>query len=475
MLHPIAGQLINTRYDIGSTVAEKKLPWLSRIYIWSLAFEPLLFFILFENAISSLSRIFQIIVLIGLILRLFLIILISQPQKIKLPNITSSLYRNYGIYIVIAYVAGVVGFITGAYELPTGFSYEADISGGEKWLNSETIRPFFEYIISIYYFGYFVILPSYLMKNERSIEYFFSVFKTFFIFCLIVGLIDFGLSCFGIFLVPRHFVDWRMVGVRFHGLAGEPRHAFAYLFLGLAILHLKAYYKGVNLSRWWIGIIIVLAALTQSASGLLGVAFFLGLYGLYNFRKLNVNRLIRLFVLSGLTITLIYEAAVNSERIMQYVNAASNLWEILESKGKVPELIRVQFESVAPLYELTIKLRNWEVWPVLMGSGFGTASIINNAYDPTVAAMNNPNAQVARMLYETGLIGSYFFVLAFIRPVELLIRELPEKKKHEFILLVLLMLGGLLAMRSATSFIYLGVFIAVFRVKENIASVKAQV
>ena len=105
-------------------------------------------------------------------------------------------------------------------------------------------------------------------------KYFFSVFKTLFIISFVVGVIDLGFAANGIHLVPRHIADWRMVGMRFHGLAGEPRDAFVYLFFGLAILHLHAHFRGLKLSKWWYVAIIAAALFTQSTSGFLGSVYY---------------------------------------------------------------------------------------------------------------------------------------------------------------------------------------------------------
>lgn len=454
---------------VGSATQVVKISLLSRLYVWSLVLEPLLFFVLFERTISGVSsnpgRILQIVVMIGLMLRSLAGLLKSSRGGIRMINIASPLYVNYAIYFFLAVFAGLIGILSGAYNLPAAYEYKVDESGFSRWLNSETIRPVFEYFITLYYFAYFTILPRYLLKTKKSVEYFFSVFKAVFIISFVVGVIDLGLASVGIFLVPRHIADWRIVGARFHGLAGEPRQAFVYLFFGLAILHLQAHFRGLTLNKWWVLAIIAAALLTESASGLLGIVFFMGLYGVYSLGRISIQRIAEVGVLFTLIIGLLYVTATNSDRIRRYLESASDLWFLLETGEKLPYLISVQSESIYPLYDLTVKFRNLNMVPILIGSGLGSASVINNIYDPAVSNIDNPSSQFARIAFESGLIGAYFFVMVFVYPVKHLTKHLPTEKRNKFVLLTLLLLGCFFGNRSAVSYIYLGILTAVFRLQ----------
>jgi hypothetical protein len=325
----------------------------------------------------------------------------------------------------------------------------------------------FEYAVTLYYFVYFVILPRYLLKTEKSLDYFFAAFKTLFVISFVVGVIDFGFAAIGIYLVPRQIADWTMIGMRFHGLAGEGRDAFVYLFFGLAIFHLHAHYKGLTLSRWWVAAIVAAAMATQSASGLIGIALFLGLYVIYSAGRLNIYQMGRQFILIALVTALLYVSIINSERLMQYLESASRLWAILESRGHLPFLMQVQSVNIFPLYDMTIKFRNLDILPIIIGSGLGSASAINNvyeyAYDSYYIGFNNPHSQFVRTIFESGLLGFYLFIISFTGPVKHLTKHCSTRKKREFMLLTLLLLGCFLGHRSAAAFIYLGIFIAVFR------------
>lgn len=455
-------------YESGG-IRRIKVPLLSRLYVWSVIFEPLLFFVIFERTVSgvggNVARFLQLVVLICLVFKLLAILL--KSTDIRIVDFSSPLFINYGVYLFLALLSGLVGFLSGAYDLPAPYIYGTERFSFSQSLNSSEIRPFFEYIIALYYFGYFAILPKYLLKTKDSIRYYLSTFKVVFICSFVIGIIDFGFSIAGIALVPRHIADWVDVGVRFHGLAGEPRDGFIYLFLGLAMLHLYAYLKGQLLSKWWVVAIIIAAVLTQSASGLLGIVFFLGLYSIYTVGRLTLRRVGQLLFLMMITILLIYIAVVNSERIVIYVESASDVWSILEEGQKLPYLMHVQATNIYPLYDLTVKLRELNILPILIGSGFGSSSVINNIYYDSAFEMYNPNSQFVRTIFESGVIGMLFLILSFAFPVKYLTKHISKNKQHEFILLTLLLLGCFFGHRSAASFIYLGIFIATFRIYQG--------
>jgi hypothetical protein len=146
------------------------------------------------------------------------------------------------------------------------------------------------------------------------------------------------------------------------------------------------------------------------------------------------------------------------------LDSAQNLWFVLESGGELPYLMSVQSDSIYPLYDLTVKLRNFNLIPIFFGSGLGSASVVNNVYAEIVFGTANPNSQFVRILYESGLVGTMLFLLAFIKPVKYLTKDLDHNSQNEFIIYMLLLLGCSFAVRSIVAYIYLGVFIAAFNV-----------
>jgi hypothetical protein len=434
---------------------------LSRLYIWSIVFEPLLFFIFFQRSLvgipGNFSRMLQILVFIYFVLKIII------KHKIRIINFTSSLYIFFSTYFLLLIFAGLIGLASGAYDLPGAYQQGETLSGFSKMLNSAAIRPIFEYIIAGYYIIYFAVFPKYILKTEKDIIKFFKVFKLIFIISFVIGFVDLIFSAFlHVDLVPRHIMDGINVGARYHGLAGEPRHAVPYLALGLAIFHLQYFFEGKKLNNWWIIAVIIAMLLTQSASGILGIVAFIALYIIFNL--INLRQFLKLFFLLMLVTSLLYLAVISSDRITNYIESAKNLWFILESGGELPYLMKIQLDSIYPLYDLTVKFRNFDILPVLIGSGLGSASVANNVYTDVVFGTSNPNSQLVRTLYESGLIGTWIFILAFIKPIKSLVKNFHARVGDQFIMYMFLLVGCTFGVRSAVAYIYIGILIATFNV-----------
>jgi len=334
-------------------------------------------------------------------------------------------------------------------------------------LNSAEIRPIFEYVAAAYYFVYFVMLPKYILVNASDVDYALSRFKLLFVASVVIGVIDLGFSSAGIYLVPRHLADWSFVDSRFHGLAGEPRQAFVYLCLGLAVLHLDAFRRGRSLSRIWIVLIVAAAAMTQSTTGIVGGAMAIGLYSVYVLWGATLRRLVQAAVVIIVFVGLGYVTVTSSPRMGNYFTSATGLWTILETGEELPFLMTKSNSDIYPMYDLTVKARRGDLVPVLIGSGLGSASVTSNRYYKDWSNLNNPHSQLARSLFETGLIGTLLYVFAFVGPVRQQTADLPPYRAREFMTLTLLLLGCSLADRSSAPFIYLGLTLAVFRVAND--------
>jgi hypothetical protein len=447
------------------------------MFVWSVVLEPLLFFVLFgrtQSAVTgNVSRLLQAIVLAVLGVRGLVLLLRTSFADIRLIDPRSPLYRNYLAYFALAVLAGIVGAFSGAYSLPVAYDAEGR-SVFATMLNSSAMRPMFEYVVAGYYFAYFVVLPQYILQTEKALDYFFTVFSRLFVLSFVIGFVDLALSAVGIYALPRHLSEagQAFTGIRYHGLAGEPRHAFSFLLLGLAVFHLAAWLRGRRLSRWWIAGVTIAALFTQSGSGLLGVLFFVGLYCVYNARHIRPRGF-----LWGLSLVLllgfgVYITVATSERIQAYLKVGQGLWFVLESGRQLPYLAVTQISSIYPLYDLTVKLRQFDWLPIAFGSGFGSASALNNMIPNAMpvaieSQLTNPNSQLVRTLYESGLIGTWFFLLSFTTPTRYLTRRLGTADRRAFLVFTLLLLGGFLANRNSASFIYLGVCIAAFRLLDS--------
>ena len=115
-----------------------------------------------------------------------------------------------------------------------------------------------------------------------------------------------------------------------------------------------------------------------------------------------------------------------------------------------------------PVLHRFYELKSLNILPLFVGTGFGSASVINNFYFGTLE-INNPNANIVRSFYESGIIGTLLFLLSFIYPIK---RKLVPKKVKKIILFYMLfILGAYLAQRSVAPFIFLGIAIVLLEHK----------
>jgi len=452
------------QYSSESKTKADKVSFICNMYIVSTLLEPLLLFVIFERETSgvggNISRIFQIIVVLYLILEFI------KGKKIKFNNIDTAgkVYLNYWLYITLALFAGLYGFATGAYDLPITYDKYVEISLFSAFVNNHYIRPLFEYFVNIYYFVYYVMIFQYFIYKEDVIKYYFKMFKKIFTLSFLLGILDMGiLYFFDVDLIPRHIADGVNVGLRFHGLAGEPRDAFVYLFFGLAILYLDSFFNKEKINNYWIVAIILAALLTQSASGLVGILIFIALYTVYNVISLNIFlKFYKFIILLIVSIGGIFLMIDNSDRIVIYLDGIMNLWHFLSMNAILPYGMLEQKDNIYPIYDMYLKIDNLDLISIFVGNGFGTASIINNIYSPGEYILSNPHSQLVRIIYEGGLIGFLLYVLTFTYPIKFYSKHIPYENKNEFIILILLLLSCTLAHRSSANFIFLGLFISVF-------------
>lgn len=444
----------------------EKISLLSRLYVWSIILEPLLFFVISDRSVAgiggNISRIFQFFVIIGLLGRLLL-----STGRIKVPNPFNPLFRNYSYYFLLVLFAGIIGIINGAYIINIHSNADSHLSAFAKFLNGPSIRPLFEYFITFYYFIYFVVLPSYLIKTESRINYFFKIFIRMFVLCLILGYIDLFLGTLGYEMIPRHIFEGRYVGLRFHGIAGEPRDAFVYMLLGLTILNLHQYWIDKNfISAKWVIIIFITMLLTQSASGLLGLLFAAVLIFVYSRVRLTVKSILQMILLFSSLIIIIYIGFISSPRLMSYVEILPELRSTFYEGGVVPPTFLGQMPNIYPLWDFYNSITNFDVLKVFIGQGLGSASILNSNLLRQNDVMN-PNSEVVRLIFESGIVGLLMFIFAFVYPIRLLTKRISIKVRKRFIILSLLLVGGFFGHRSSALYIYLGIFILVMQMIEN--------
>jgi len=448
------------------------MPFWKKLYVWSVILEPLFFFVVLDEATAgvtgNISRILQLVFVTILLFKFARWVFTSAEEYVTVPGWSHPLFKYWYAFIGLTIIAGTIGAFTGAYAVPPGSIEIVHRSAISGFINAPGVRPFIEYVASLYYIVYFAVIPRYLLSTRPELEYAFSRFRWMFTLSYILGVIDVILARgFNYYWIPRHFADGLNVEGRFHGLAGEPRQAFVYLFLGLAIFHLEAYFLGRPVNRRWTFAIVAAAFFVQSTTGLLGIALFVGLALIFYLPSQDRRRRLQAVAAIGLVIVLAVAAGVSSSRVRGYVADAADLWTRLEQGRELSYLMSKSNSDIYPLYDLIVKARHHHFLPILIGSGKGAASVTANRYYLRWAVVNNPHSELVRVLYGSGLIGFWFFLMAFLHPIRTYTAKLSQERKNEFLLMMLVVLGCSLADRSAAPYIYLGMFAAVWRIDER--------
>lgn len=445
------------------------IPFWKRLYVWSVILEPLFFFVVLEDSTSgvtgNLSRVLQLAAVALMAVRLLRWFVASNDRSAAIPGWQHPLFKYQYAFMGLAAISGILGAFSGAYAVAPGALTIIHRNAMSQFINSPAVRPLIEYIAAIYYIVYFAVIPFYVLTTRKDLEYAFSCFRWMFTLSYVIGVIDVILARgFGLYLVPRHLVDGLNVEGRFHGLAGEPRQAFVYLFLGLAMFHLEAYFRGRPVNRQWTFAIIVAAFFVQSTTGLLGIAMFLALAAVFYLPMLDARRRRQALTAMGVVVALAGVAVLTSARVRGYIFAASDLWVTLEQGRPLGYLMSKSNSDIYPLYDLIVKARNHHFLSILIGSGKGAASVTANRYYMHWDVVNNPHSQLVRTLYGSGLIGTWLYLLSFVYPVKAFTAGLSRERQGEFLLMMLVVLGCSLADRSAAPYIYLGMFAAVWKV-----------
>jgi len=448
---------------------ENSFNFLGKLYVWSIIFEPLLFFILIGQQVSgvggNLSRLLQILVIFLLIVTT----LAKREIRIRVPNPFSYQFRWYFAYLFLLIFSALYGLLSGAFESSIVLrSFETkNISLVSSVLNSAWIRPLFEYLILFYYFVYFVILPQYLLKSRKAIDYFFKVFFAMFFLSLFVGIIDLLLVLLvGYEWIPRHLSDFTHVGNRFHGLAGEPRDAFVYLILGICLIYLKEEWTGKFKGRiFWFLLIPLLALTTQSASGLMGLFFAFALIVVYLLPKLPIKYFLPTSILLIIISTILVNTTLNSTRLLLYIENIPGALIALQQNIELPPVIQTQIVNFYPVWIRWENLMDFNLLPLFLGTGPGTASIANGFFLPEGGVLN-PHANIIRIAFEAGAIGVLLVIAAFTRPLKYL--KLSKQGHNKVMLFMLLLLGVTFGHRSSAIYIFLGLVLLVFNYKNNL-------
>jgi len=461
---------------------ESQVSILTKIYIWSVLFEPLLYFVIVPQNISgitgNISRVFQLIVLILLSFKVLL------SLKIKFFNPLSSTSLFYTYYFIFITLTGIVGYFTGTYTLTFFHDFEPEdlkINVFVDFFQGASNRPFIEYFIALYYFIYFVILAQYILVKKVDIDYFFRWFNALFLFCILFGFFDLFLmyvlhnpipewmNTLNLYYhgIGRHIADTQYPGTRFHGIAGEPRDAFVYLLLCIGILSLRdIWQKQKKLTFYWLILITTAMLLTESFSAMLGIMFSIILLIMFYLIDLKLKKQL-FFIFMFLIVILGISVYTNSSyRLSGYYIGFLTVYDSLSRGEVITSALKVSMNNIYPVWHLWLEVKELNFFHLFFGNGLGSSSIINNYYwQANPPRVINPNSSIIRMIYDSGMIGILLFILAFIMPLKRLNIEYKIYRKFKF--LMLLILGTYLAHRSVAPFLFLGITLVVLRFQSS--------
>jgi len=417
--------------------------FITKLFSWSIIFESLLIFIFSvpgsEGNVVHLGRLLQLLVL-------FLLLANPGIKKIRLQTSQplNSFIKFYSLYLVYTALISVIGILVGSYNSEYG-SY------------SIYIRPAVEYAILIHYFIYFSILPTYFFRSMVDLNYFLDKFIVIFWLVILIGLIDLLFVTLGFEGLYRHFYDKRSIGFRFHSILGEPRDAFAYLLLVIPVIYFRDLINGITKSRKLVTILIITCLfLTQSFSGVLGVFFSITLITLYilSFGS-NQKKIIFLTIISISTLVA-YEITMSSSRLVLYYDKFLDVFIDLEDYSEVRSVYSVAINNIYPLWDLWLRVKEYNILPLFFGNGIGSASFINNQFMGEENVVN-PNASLIRSIYETGLVGTFILLYFFLKPI----KYISCVNRERMMIFSSLLIGSFFLHRSVTIFIFIGIVLVV--------------
>ena len=453
--------------------------FLSKLFAWSIIFEPLLFFIFTRSVGFNLTpaKILELLFVFFFLLFVIFPLNTSKSFRLKLPDLNSLAYGFIYLFIFSLLISTLFGSLLGGYQIDLTFNQSGDFNQNE--LNTKIIANAFRGISTIiFYFFFFTFLATVFLNTRENLEYFFVNFRRVFLLCLLVGYIDYFLIiATGYDLVTRHANEAISVGERFHGLAGEPRQAGVYMLFGLGVFYLEALLLRRPIKIYLFFLTILAAILTTSITLLLAMFIFVLLILPLYLVRLEWKKLLSIFLTSltflslaiwaGNNVDLVAEYFSRIKTLVAYYDAFFDLWFILESQADLPYFVKIQLGEIYPLYDFISMIRNGEFLLVLFGSGPGSASLNNYSYVDMLMAYGNPNSYGVILLYESGIIGSLIFLSAFFIPIKFAASSFRREERLKLYTYMALVLSASLALKSPATYIFLGLAISTLTVLQR--------
>ena len=150
-------------------------------------------------------------------------------------------------------------------------------------------------------------------------------------------------------------------------------------------------------------------------------------------------------------------------RLFLYYQDLFLLYSLLDEGLSLRESVySYAMNNIYPIWHLWTEIREFNFLHFFIGNGLGSTPVINQNYMHS-NEMINPNANIIRTLYETGVIGTLLFISVFLTPIKkMYVNNIIHSK---LIIFMLLMLGMYFAHRSAIPYIFLGITLVVLKNK----------
>ena len=440
---------------------------ITKIWVVSIVLEPLLLFVIadrHEVGIGlNISRILQFVVVSYLFFKLLF------RQSFWISERGLFLFKPYSTFILYTYTATLCSLIFGLYPVSSLLSESRDFI---EYLNSSEFRPIIEAIIIFYQFIYFFILPLLFLKEKADFDFFFKVLFFFLALHFGLGYIDFILNLGGFQLIPRHLGDGVQVGLRWHGIAGEPRDAAIYnmsLFFIIAVYSIYKHGQITKINPVFLFFLVISMLLTFSASFVVGVVIAAGFIILIYLPGRSLTTIVNYGAVGVVFSTAMFFTIQNSPRLVDYYESYRDfLFYFYQNPHiELPYLIKISFNNVYPMiFLLKDFFQNLNFYSLLFGYGIGSSGVVNQ---DIYGEFYNPNNQFVRIIFEYGIFGSALLIFGIKLFLKRTCKLLDRKDRNLMLMLTFIMIGGILAHRSNVWMIWLGIFgaVSVFRHRLN--------
>jgi hypothetical protein len=406
-------------------LSKKATSSVTRFYIYSIVLDPFLFFVIFDRLSVgfslTLSRGFQVIFYVFLIIHFI-------GLKKKSDVVVLNKYWDF-LFIFIIYLIGIysVGMLLGFNFIFKNLVSQTDTSTVfAEFLSSSSVRPFIEFFVLILtLFHYFWIGPR-VVKTKENFQFLCSSLLLLCYISLTLGLINFiSALIFNQNLLPRHIAEYfydapSYSGVRFQGLAGEPRDAFGQLVMFIVIfyffykIHIVKLKKHLNKNIMLISLFALM--LTFSASGVVGFGIFIAMYFVYNLStRFTLKKLLTALAVVVFGIAIIIAAVFYVERFAMYVDTFKNIFSLIDDSEELPYMVLTQLNNFYPLIYWIKSCMGESLGVCFFGGGLGTSFALNSKF--YTEGISNPHSYISRLLPELGIVGIGFFIFLLLSPI----------------------------------------------------------